>query len=163
MDRVILAHASCAYRHALREVLASPAAAAAIADTAAARGAAALASFFDTLASDPARAFYGPGHVVAAAELGAVKTLLVSDSLLRRARPAVRAAVAALADGVRAGGGDVHTLSAAHASGEALDRVAGVAAVLRFPAPQLEDEEIANPWAEAAAPGGGGGRVETRS
>ena len=35
------------------------------------------------LAADPARAFYGPGHVRAAAELGAVGTLLLSDSLLR--------------------------------------------------------------------------------
>ncbi len=35
------------------------------------------------LAADPARAFYGPGHVRAAAELGAVATLLLSDSLLR--------------------------------------------------------------------------------
>jgi hypothetical protein len=30
------------------------------------------------LAADPARAFYGPGHVLAAAELGAIQTLLIS-------------------------------------------------------------------------------------
>ena len=30
---------------------------------------------------DPSRAFYGPGHVFAAAELGAVATLLLTDTL----------------------------------------------------------------------------------
>jgi hypothetical protein len=34
------------------------------------------------LAADPARAFYGPGHVAAAAELGAVQTLLISGAPL---------------------------------------------------------------------------------
>ena len=154
LDRVVLAHASCAYRHALPEVLASPAARASIADTAAARGAAALDAFMEALASDPSRAFYGPGHVAAAADLGAIKTLLVSDSLFRCASPAKRAAYAALADGVRAGGGEVHVLSAAHASGEALDRITGVAAVLRFPAPQLEDVELADPFGEESTAGG---------
>lgn len=146
MDRIILAHASCAYPHAVREVLASPAAKAAVADTASARGAAALDAFMETLASDPARAFYGPGHVAAAAELGAISTLLLSDSLFRCATPSKRAAYTSLADDVRAAGGGVHILSAAHASGEALDRITGVAALLRFPAPQLEDVELADPF-----------------
>jgi hypothetical protein len=35
------------------------------------------------LSSDPARAFYGPGHVLAAAELGAVQTLLISGGRRR--------------------------------------------------------------------------------
>lgn len=35
------------------------------------------------LGVDPARAFYGPGHVVAAAEQGAVAKLLIADSLYR--------------------------------------------------------------------------------
>jgi protein pelota len=30
------------------------------------------------LSSDSSRAFYGPGHVLAAAELGAIQTLLIS-------------------------------------------------------------------------------------
>ena len=52
-------------------------------DTKAARETNALQAFYAMLAADPARAFYGPGHVRAAAELGAVATLLLSDSLLR--------------------------------------------------------------------------------
>lgn len=43
----------------------------------------ALAAFYAMLGQDSARAFYGPGHVRAAAELGAIQTLLLSDTLFR--------------------------------------------------------------------------------
>ena len=35
------------------------------------------------LGNDASRAFYGPGHVVAAAQEGAVAKLLIADSLYR--------------------------------------------------------------------------------
>ncbi len=35
------------------------------------------------LGTDPARAFYGPGHVLAAAELGAIQVLLISGAGVR--------------------------------------------------------------------------------
>ena len=75
---VVVAPASTAYKHSLKEVLAQPAVAARIKDTKAARESAALQAFYAMLAADPARAFYGPGHVAAAAELGAIQTLLIS-------------------------------------------------------------------------------------
>jgi protein pelota len=34
------------------------------------------------LGADSSRAFYGPGHVLAAAELGAIQTLLISGALV---------------------------------------------------------------------------------
>ena len=49
-------------------------------DTKAAKELAALKDWHVMVGKDPARAFYGPGHVFAAAELGAVATLLLSDS-----------------------------------------------------------------------------------
>jgi len=113
-----------------------------IADTKAARETAALASFFEALATDPDRAWYGPAHVAAAAAAGAVGTLLLSDSLVRTAGPGARRAYAALADSVRAAGGTVHTLSGGHVSGEQLDQVTGVAALLRFPMPELDDTDV---------------------
>ena len=160
LQRLVLSHASCAYKHALREVLASKAVAAQICDTSAAREAAALGALFDTLAREPSRAFYGPGHVAAAAELGAIKTLMLSDSLFRvttgggggekgssASSSAVdvikrRAGWEALAENVRSAGGEVLVFSAAHSTGAALDKITGCAALLRFPAPQLEDLEL---------------------
>ena len=44
---------------------------------------AALRDWYAMLAADSSRAFYGPGHVFAAHELGAIQTLLLSDSLFR--------------------------------------------------------------------------------
>ena len=52
-------------------------------DTKAAQEVAALQAFHVMLGQDSARAFYGPGHVRAAHELGAIQTLLISDTLFR--------------------------------------------------------------------------------
>lgn len=52
-------------------------------DTKAAQEVAALQAFHAMLGQDSARAFYGPGHVRAAHELGAIQTLLISDTLFR--------------------------------------------------------------------------------
>jgi protein pelota len=94
------------------------------------------------LSADPARAFYGPGHVAAAAELGAVQTLLIADSLFRVNDVAKRAKWVALVDGVREAGGEALVFSSMHVSGEQLAQLSGIAAVLRFPLPELEDMEL---------------------
>ena len=67
----MLAPASSAYKHSLKEVLANPLVAPSIKNTKAAREIQALQQFYDMLSNDSSRAFYGPGHVLAAAELGA--------------------------------------------------------------------------------------------
>jgi stalled ribosome rescue protein Dom34 len=64
----------------LKEVLALPAIAGKIKDTKAAREVSALQDFYAMLTADSSRAFYGPGHVLAAAELGAIQTLLISGA-----------------------------------------------------------------------------------
>ena len=122
-SKVITAHASSGYKHALAEALASPALAARVADTAAAAEVAALDAFYAMMSGDPSRAFYGPGHVRAAAELGAVQTLLLSDELYRTADAGERAAWVALVAAVRAAGGDAHVFSAGHLSGQRLTQV----------------------------------------
>ena len=40
-----------------------------------------LQQFYSMLSSDSSRAFYGPGHVKAAQELGAINTLLMTDTV----------------------------------------------------------------------------------
>lgn len=59
----------------------------------------ALGDFYAMLASDPARAFYGPGHVAAAAELGAIQTLLITDSVFRVNNVTKRRKVTSLVEG----------------------------------------------------------------
>ena len=47
-----------------------------------------------------------------------------------------------MVDKVRDGGGEAYIFSAAHASGEQLGELTGVAAMLRFPLPALVDAEL---------------------
>lgn len=141
-DKIVLAQASSAYKHALQEVLASPVVASRIKDTMAAKEVAALQEFMEMLGTDPARAFYGPGHVFAANELGAIQTLLISDNLFRINDVAKRKKYVALVDAVRDGGGEALVFSSMHVSGGQLNQLTGVAAILRFPLPDLEDAEL---------------------
>ena len=67
----------------VQELLSGTGVAKQVADTKAAREVAALRAFFEMLATDSTRAFYGPGHVIAAAEQGAVGTLLLADGLYK--------------------------------------------------------------------------------
>jgi len=140
--KFITAHASSAYKHALQEAMQEPAVASRVKDTRASAEIGALDAFFMQMSVDSSRAFYGPGHVRAAHELGAVQTLLLSDALFRTSDPAQRKGWVELVEGVRAGGGQAHVFSAAHVSGEQLGQLSGVAAILRFPLPELEDQEL---------------------
>lgn len=47
-----------------------------------------------------------------------------------------------LVESVRDAGGDVKIFSSLHISGQQLDQLTGLAAVLRFPMPELEDEDV---------------------
>ena len=114
-----------------------------VADTKAAKDVAALTRFQRCLAHDPSRAFYGPGHVLAAIEAGAVELLLVLDEVVRPAKAGVAARMrwGRAVEDVEAAGGAAHIFSAMHESGKALAQLSGVAAVLRYGMPELEEAE----------------------
>ncbi|KAL6761649.1 meiotic cell division protein pelota [Haematococcus lacustris] len=141
-DKVVLAPASSAYKHALQEVLANPLIASRVKNTMASREVEALRAFMAMLSSDSARAFYGPGHVFAANDMGAIQTLLISDSLFRINNVQKRKRYVGLVDAVKDGGGEALIFSSMHVSGEQLNQLSGIAAVLRFPLPDLEDQEL---------------------
>ncbi|KAJ9519807.1 hypothetical protein QJQ45_013499 [Haematococcus lacustris] len=141
-DKVVLAPASSAYKHALQEVLANPLIASQVKNTMASREVEALKAFMAMLSSDSARAFYGPGHVFAANDMGAIQTLLISDSLFRINNVQKRKRYVGLVDAVKDGGGEALIFSSMHVSGEQLNQLSGIAAVLRFPLPDLEDQEL---------------------
>jgi protein pelota len=139
---ILVAQASSAFKHSLKELFAAPGLAVEIKDTKAAREVKVLQDFFSMLSSDPARAFYGPGHVHAAHELGAIQTLLITDTLFRVNDVMARLKYSTLVEEVESGGGAVFVFSGMHATGEQLDQLTGLAAILRFPLPDLEDAEF---------------------
>jgi len=67
---------------------------------------------------------------------------LPADKLFRINNVAKRKKYADLVEGVREAGGEALVFSSMHVSGEALNNLSGVAAILRFPLPELEDQEL---------------------
>eukprot|EP00262_Sarcandra_glabra_P004307 TRINITY_DN1525_c0_g3_i1.p1 TRINITY_DN1525_c0_g3~~TRINITY_DN1525_c0_g3_i1.p1 ORF type:complete len:379 (-),score=71.43 TRINITY_DN1525_c0_g3_i1:218-1354(-) len=141
-SRILLAHATSGYKHSLREVLDAPNVMNLIKDTKAAQEVRVLKDFFSMLSNDTARACYGPMHVEVAHERMAIQTLLITDELFRNADIPTRQKYINLVDSVKASGGTVHIFSSMHASGEQLAQLTGIAAILRFPLPDLEDIEM---------------------
>ena len=140
--KIVLTHSSSGYKHALKEVLAAPPVMALIKDTKAVKEVKALDDFHAMLSNDSARAFYGPGHVFAAHDRLAIQTLLITDELFRCADIPTRRKYVDLVESVKAGGGEVYIFSVMHVSGEQLQQLTGIAAILRFPLPDLEDMEL---------------------
>jgi len=79
----------------------------------------------------------------------ALETLLVLDSLFRSTDLNTRNKYVALVEQAREAGAEVVMFSAMHVTGEQLGQLSGVAATLRFPImdldEQLDDEEEAQP------------------
>merc|ERR1712061_712941 len=89
--------------------------------------------------NEPDRICYGPKQVKEAVEKWAVSTLMVADSLFRNANVGTRRQYVELTENVKDAGSTVHIFSSQHVSGQQLAQLSGIAAVLRFPLPELED------------------------
>ncbi|PVD31675.1 hypothetical protein C0Q70_07093 [Pomacea canaliculata] len=139
--KFLLVHSSSGFKHSLKEVLSDPMVTAKLADTKASGEVKALDDFYQMLQSDPDRAFYGLKHCERAAELQAVETLLVTDELFRSQTVQQRKRYVALVDSVRENGGEVKIFSSLHVSGEQLGQLSGIAAILRFPIAENEEED----------------------
>lgn len=141
-SRIVLVHTTSGYKHSLREVLDAPNVTNMIKDTKAAKEVQALKDFFNMLSNDPTRACYGPKHVEVAHERMAVQTLLITDELFRSSNTETRKKYVNLVNSVNDSGGTAHIFSSMHVSGEQLAQLTGIAAILRFPLPDLEDIEM---------------------
>lgn len=139
--KFLLVHASSGFKHSLKEILTDPSVVAKMADTKALGEVRALEAFYTMLQTEPAKAFYGVKHVERANESQAIETLLISDNLFRCQDIQQRKRYVNLVDSVRDNGGEVKIFSSMHVSGEQLGQLTGVAALLRFPMPDLEDED----------------------
>ena len=102
-----------------------------------------LNKFMRMIDVNPEKAYYGYAHVCKANEEMAIESLLVTDALFRSNDIATRKKYVALVESVRENGGEVYTFSTLHVSGIQLQQVSGVAAILRFPMPDLDALEEA--------------------
>lgn len=141
-SKIVLVHASSGYKHSLKEVLSAPSVMNLIMDTKAVKEVKTLKDFFDMLSNDPSRAIYGPREIEVAHDRLAIQTLLLTDELFRNADVITRRKYVDLTDSIKASGGEVHIFSSMHVSGEQLGQLSGIAAILRFPLPDLEDMDL---------------------
>lgn len=139
-QKFILCKASSGHRHALEDVFADPVVMSKMEDTKVAREVTVLRQFMRMMDTDPDRAFYGYGHVSKAQESLAVASLLVLDQLFRADDVQVRRKYVDLVEQVRESGGNVYIFSSMHVSGQQLKQVSGIAAILRYPMPDVEEE-----------------------
>uniref|UniRef100_A0A673HDI5 Protein pelota homolog n=1 Tax=Sinocyclocheilus rhinocerous TaxID=307959 RepID=A0A673HDI5_9TELE len=140
-SKFMVVHSSSGHKYSLKEVLCDPAVTARLSDTKAAGEVKALEDFYKMLQQEPDRAFYGLAHVERASEALAVDILLISDQLFRHQEIATRSRYVRLVDNVKENGGNVRIFSSLHVSGEQLNQLSGVAAILRFPIADVSEAE----------------------
>lgn len=138
-SKFLVVNTSSGHLHALDEALASPQIQTELQDTRYGRETTVLNKFFKSLNEDNMKAWYGPKHVEAVIEKGAIETLMITDTLFRSDDIIERRDYVKMVDDVRAMGKEVLIFSGFHSSGEQLDSVTGVACLSLYPLPELED------------------------
>jgi len=139
-SKIILVTASSAHKYSLKEVLNDKGVLERIQDTKAAREVQSLNRFYQFLQNEPGRATYGLISVLRANTQNAIEILLIADNLFRSADIPTRKQYVSLTESVKENGGDVRIFSSLHVSGEQLAKLSGIAAILRFPIPDLDGE-----------------------
>ncbi|BFZ55458.1 Translation factor pelota [Savitreella phatthalungensis] len=131
--KILLVHCSSGHLFSLHEVLKSQEVVSQLADTKYAREAQLIEKFYRQMNDDETRAWYGPQHVAAAVEHGAVGTLLLTDTLFRADNVATRKKYVAMCDAVKQAGGSVAIFSSLHETGQQLAQLGEIAAILTIP------------------------------
>ncbi|CAH8536650.1 unnamed protein product [Schistosoma rodhaini] len=143
-SKFMLVHSSSGHKHALKEVLTDSVVMSKLVNTKATSEVTALNDFYQMLKTDQSRAFYGYKHVKTAADACAIDTLLITDALFRSRNLNERKQYVELVDQVKDNQGIVRIFSSLHVSGEQLNQLSGVAAILRFPIPEPVTDDESN-------------------
>ncbi|CAH3108787.1 unnamed protein product [Pocillopora meandrina] len=138
-SKFLLAHSSSGHKHSLKEVLADPTVTARLADTKKNRCFGEIVQIFNR--ASVISSLISVTHVEKANEALAIETLLVTDELFRSTDLPTRKRYVKLVESVKENGGEVRVFSSLHVSGEQLGQLSGVAAILRFPMPDIADDE----------------------
>lgn len=141
-SKFVIAHSFNGYLQALDETLKTPAVIQQLKDTKYVKDAQLLDRFFTELNKDNGVAWYGKEECTKAIGIeGAVSHLLVTDSLFRSDDVKERKSYIALGDKVKEQGGEVSIFSSLHDSGEQLDKITGIAVILNYPLPDLDESD----------------------
>jgi len=143
-SKFLVTHSSTGFLQGLDEVLKNEEVQKQLSNTKFAKDVILLDEFFKALNADDGKAWYGPKECEKAINLGAVKNLLLTDSLFRSDSITERKKYIELSDLVKNTGGEVTIFSSLHESGIQLDQVTGIAVILNYPLYDLDEEEEDN-------------------
>lgn len=138
--KFLVAHSSTGYLQGITEVLKNPSYASKLQDTKFSQEVLIIDQFLQHLNEDDFKAWYGEAEVTKAVDLGAVNILLITDTLMRSDDIEQRKKSLALAQQVEKLGGKVAVFSELHNSGEELNRLTGIACILNYAIPDLDED-----------------------
>ena len=137
-NKFLLTYSANGFKHSLADILTDPVVINRINETKSINEVQILKEFYHLLNVAPDKAFYGMKHVQYANEQIAIKTLLISDSLFRSKDIQTRQKYVSLVELCKDNGATICIFSALHVSGQQLIQLGGIAAILRFPLPNIE-------------------------
>ncbi|KAG0680950.1 Translation factor pelota [Pichia californica] len=141
-SKFLTAVSSTGYLQGLEEILKSPTIKKQLSDTKVQRNVALFDEFTKHLNLDDCKAFYGEKEVEKALEIGgAIKVLLITDTLFKNDDVNKRKHYINLVENVKNDGGEVSIFSSLHDSGKQLDQLTGIAVILNYPVPDLDDDD----------------------
>lgn len=141
-DKIVSVRVSTGYKSALRDALCQRDVVERMQNTKAAQSTEAWENFLRTMTRDSQKCTYTSQFVYTAVSSGAVETLFVADSVLHTSNFAMRHFYVGMMEVVKQYGGSALVLSSMMSSGTHLEQLGGVAAILRYPLPELEDLEV---------------------
>lgn len=140
-SKIMVAHCSTGYIQSIDEVMKNPAYKQILSQTKTSNEAIVFDDFMDHLNKDDFKAWYGLKEIQKANDIGAIDVLLVSDSLLRSDYIEERQIYTELTKSVEKNGGNVIIFSSMNQTGEELNRLTGVACILKYPVYDLDESE----------------------
>ncbi|KAK6456552.1 uncharacterized protein RJT20DRAFT_45547 [Scheffersomyces xylosifermentans] len=140
-SKFVITHASTGYLQGLEEVLKDPATRKKLSDTKFSEESEILGKFQTALNEDDGRAWYGLEEVTKALDLDAVRYLMVTDALFKSDDIDTRRSYIDLTERAKQLGAKVFIFSSLHESGIQLNQLTGVAALLKYPVPDLDETD----------------------
>ncbi|RCK59012.1 Protein dom34 [Candida viswanathii] len=140
-NKFLIAHSSTGYLQGLEEVMDDPQTKKRLADTKFLEETDALLRFQRALNDDDGRAWYGLDEITKALNMDAVRYLMVSDALFRSDDIDERRQYIDLTEQAKSLGAKVYIFSSLHESGIQLNQLTGIAALLKYPVPDLDETD----------------------
>ncbi|KAL6935853.1 hypothetical protein ACO0OL_002037 [Hanseniaspora opuntiae] len=139
--KIVVAHCSTGYIQSISEVMKNPSYKQLLSETKTFNEAQVFDDFMDHLNKEDFKAWYGLKEIQKANGIAAIDALMISDSLLRSDYLDERKLYSDLTASVERSGGKVIVFSSMNQTGEELNRLTGVACILKYPVYDLDETE----------------------